>query len=154
MSLKHVFSATLQWPVPAASTLGGNSSKTHQVSVQGKPDLNVSAAKAFKGDAGLHNPEDLLLTSLMSCHMMSYLYVCGKHNIEVLSYTDNATTLLETYPDGSGKIIEVRLAPHTTISDSSHIDLALSLHEQANKLCFIANSTNFTIVHSPSCTAG
>ncbi|SJN47746.1 OsmC family protein [Sphingobacterium sp. JB170] len=153
MSLKHVFSAALQWPTPPASTSGDKSSKTHQVSIHGKQDLNISAAKAFKGDGSLYNPEDLLLTSLMSCHMMSYLYVCGKHNIEVFSYVDNATALLETYPDGSGKIIEVRLEPHTIISDSAHIDLALSFHEQANKLCFIANSCNFTIIHTPSCAA-
>jgi organic hydroperoxide reductase OsmC/OhrA len=32
----------------------------------------------------------MLLSSVVSCHMMSYLYVCEQNGIEVLSYTDNA----------------------------------------------------------------
>jgi organic hydroperoxide reductase OsmC/OhrA len=38
----------------------------------------------------LYNPEDMLLSSVVSCHMMSYLYVCEQNGIEVLSYTDSA----------------------------------------------------------------
>ncbi len=147
MNFKHTFNAELQWSADTINRVA----KTHRISIQGKQDLKVSAAKAFKGDADLLNPEDLLLSSLMSCHMMSYLYVCGQHKINVLSYHDNANALLETYPDGSGKIIEIHLNPHVIISDASQVDLALSLHEEANRLCFIANSCNFQVYHQPSC---
>ncbi|TEB40466.1 osmotically inducible protein OsmC, partial [Flavobacterium circumlabens] len=73
-------------------------SKSHQIKIEGKPVLNVSAAKAFKGDPALYNPEDLLLSSLASCHMMSYLYVCSQNGIEVLEYADNAEATLEVSP--------------------------------------------------------
>jgi organic hydroperoxide reductase OsmC/OhrA len=41
----------------------------------------------------LYNPEDMLLSSVVSCQM-SYLYVCEQNGIEVLSYTDSAEATL------------------------------------------------------------
>jgi organic hydroperoxide reductase OsmC/OhrA len=155
MKNTHTFEATLNWEKrqqKAADTVK-TSTKSHTVHIQGKPDLAVSAAKAFKGDSTLYNPEDLLLSSLVSCHMMSYLYVCAQHQIEIVSYTDQAKAILETYADGSGKIIEVILNPTVVVKDSATIDQAISLHKEANKLCFIANSCNFPVQHHAHCIA-
>jgi organic hydroperoxide reductase OsmC/OhrA len=70
-----------------------------------------SAARSFAGDPTLYNPEDMLLSSVVSCHMMSYLYVCEQNGIEVLSYTDSAEATLQVLENGSGRFIEVRLYP-------------------------------------------
>jgi len=128
-------------------------SKNHQIKIEGKPVLNVSAAKAFKGDLELYNPEDLLLCSLVSCHMMSYLYVCAQNGIEVLEYSDDAEATLEVSADGSGRFVEVKLYPKVKISNPDKIELAIELHTKANKLCFIANSCNFPVLHEASCEA-
>lgn len=152
MIFKHIFKVTLSWLNNAQPLTKKIYNKTHRISITDKPDLMVSAAKAFKGDPTLYNPEDLLLSSLVSCHMMSYLYVCGQHNIEVDSYTDQAEATLETEPDGSGRFTKVMLNPIVVISDPSKIELALSLHSKANKLCFIANSCNFPVTHHATCS--
>lgn len=151
--MKHLFKAELNWasspnPEQSASKFY---SKSHKIVIEGKPVLNVSAAKAFKGDPELYNPEDLLLSSLVSCHMMSYLYVCSQNGIEILEYSDNAEATLEVSPDGSGRFVEVKLNPKVKISDSDKIGLALELHAKANQLCFIANSCNFPVLHDASC---
>lgn len=113
MASKHLFKAELNWTYQQNQNKLSERfySKTHQVKIEGKPDLDISAAKAFKGDPSLYNPEDLLLSSLVSCHMMSYLYVCSQNGIEVLEYSDNAEATLEVNPDGSGRFVEVRLYP-------------------------------------------
>lgn len=153
MGFKHLFKAKLDWfskekeAVPTSKRY----SKNHSIAIEGKPILSVSAAKAFKGDPTLYNPEDLLLSSIVSCHMMSYLYVCAQNGIELLSYTDEAEATLEVLEDGSGHFTEVRLYPKVGIMQTEKIAEALSLHEKANRLCFIANSCNFPIVHFPSC---
>jgi organic hydroperoxide reductase OsmC/OhrA len=149
MGFKHLFKAEAKWSLQKNEK--GFVSKNHEIIIEGKPVLNVSAAKAFKGDPELYNPEDMLLSSLVSCHMMSYLYVCGQNGIEVLSYSDNAEATLEVDFDGSGCFTEVRLNPKVTIANSNKIPLALDLHKKANQLCFIANSCNFPILHNPTC---
>lgn len=149
--MKHLFKATLNWTSKKAAPSSKNFSKTHQIKIEGKLVLDVSAAKAFKGDPTLYNPEDLLLSSLVSCHMMSYLYVCSQNGIEVLEYSDNAVATLEVNSDGSGRFVEVRLYPKVKISNPGQIELALDLHFKANQLCFIANSCNFPVLHEASC---
>ncbi|KFF17924.1 OsmC family protein [Flavobacterium hydatis] len=149
MGFKHLFKAEAKWSLHKNEK--GFVSKNHKIIIEGKPVLNVSAAKAFKGDPELYNPEDMLLSSLVSCHMMSYLYVCGQNGIEVLSYSDNAEATLEVDFDGSGRFTEARLNPKVTIANPDKIQLALDLHKKANQLCFIANSCNFPILHNPTC---
>lgn len=153
MTFKHLFKAQINWTSSQNQEQSGRKfySKSHQIKIEGKPVLNVSAAKAFKGDPELYNPEDLLLSSLVSCHMMSYLYVCVQNGIEVLEYSDNAEATLEVAPDGSGRFTEVRLHPKVKITNSDKIQEALNLHTKANQLCFIANSCNFPVLHNATC---
>jgi organic hydroperoxide reductase OsmC/OhrA len=151
MGFKHLFKAEVKWKSNEDETK--LNPKNHEIIIEGKPKLSASAAKAFKGDPKLYNPEDMLLSSLVSCHMMSYFYVCGQNGIEVLAYSDNAEAILEVEFDGSGRFTEVRLNPKVTIANPDKIQLALELHKKANQLCFIANSCNFLVLHNPSCEA-
>ncbi|RRT88682.1 OsmC family protein [Empedobacter falsenii] len=153
--MNHLFKVALNWikKEPQTDSSTRIYTKSHHISIEGKPDLEVSAAKTFKGDPNLYNPEDLLLSSLTSCHMMSYLYCCTQHKIEVISNQDHSEATLQINPDGSGKIIKVDLFPEIIISNSSQIELALSLHKKANELCFIANSCNFPVYHHAKCSA-
>ncbi|SHG48161.1 OsmC family protein [Flavobacterium aquidurense] len=151
--MKHLFKAEAKWTSKQNQEDSTKRfySKSHQIKIEGKPVLDISAAKAFKGDPELYNPEDLLLSSLVSCHMMSYLYVCSQNAIEVLEYSDNAEATLEVSADGSGRFTEVRLKPKVKISNPDKIALAIELHTKANQLCFIANSCNFSVLHEGSC---
>jgi len=153
MTFKHLFKAAINWTSNQNQEQSGRKfySKSHQIKIEGKPVLDVSAAKAFKGDPELYNPEDLLLSSLVSCHMMSYLYVCSQNGIEVVDYSDNAEAILEVAPDGSGRFTEVRLNPKVKIANPDKIQEALELHTKANQLCFIANSCNFPVLHDATC---
>jgi organic hydroperoxide reductase OsmC/OhrA len=56
--------------------------------------------------------------------------------------------------DGSGKFEEVCLNPSVYISESSDKQLAIDLHEKANRFCFIANSLNIKIRHNPEIYIG
>ena len=153
MSFKHIFKAKLNWFSTKKEEVSTSRiyTKNHTITIEGKDVLDVSAAKVFKGDPSLYNPEDLLLSSVVSCHMMSYLYVCSQNGIEVVSYSDVAEATLEVLENGSGRFTEVRLYPKVIIRQKEKIAEALSLHKKANELCFIANSCNFPIIHEPIC---
>lgn len=119
--------------------------KTHTSTIDGKESMNVSAAREFKGEPDKRNPEDLLLSALSSCHMMSYFYVCKQQDIEIIDYKDTAVGTLELRPDSSGGFTAVQLNPIITIKNSNQKALAISLHDKAHQLCFIANSVNFKV---------
>jgi organic hydroperoxide reductase OsmC/OhrA len=117
------------------------------VRVAGKPELLGSADPGFRGDASRHNPEDLLLVAVSSCHMLSYLALCARHRISVLAYTDDATATMALAPDGSGRFTAATLHPRVVVEDAAQVERAKALHERAHALCFIANSCNFPIAH-------
>ncbi|WP_052467164.1 OsmC family protein [Psychroserpens damuponensis] len=147
MMLKKQFKVNAKWSSKNALGVSING-KTHQVFIDGKPSLTISAAKTFKGDESQYNPEDLLLTALSSCHMMSYFYVCAQNGIELIDYKDNAIGTLELKADGSGAFTSVTLQPEIIIANKDMVEIAVSLHDEAHKLCFIANSCNFPMTHN------
>ena len=152
MAFTHLFKAQLNWTSEPKEGIifSKRYTKTHQIAIEGKELIQLSAAKVFKGDPNLLNPEDLLLSAVVSCHMMSYLYVCSQNGIEVVSYQDNAEATLEVSHDGSGRFVEIRLYPKVVIKQQDRIEEANHLHTKANALCFIANSCNFPILHFPT----
>lgn len=149
MHPNHHYKLTLKWTGNKGTGTSGYRTydRNHEILIEGKTTLLGSADPTFHGDKTVHNPEDLLLASLSACHMMSYLHVCVKAGIVVTDYIDNATGIMVVNADGSGRFIEVTLNPIVTITDESQLAKANELHQEANKLCFIANSVNFPVKH-------
>ena len=88
-----------------------------------------------------------MVAALSQCHMLWFLHLCSEHKIVVINYLDQASGTMEEMEDGSGRFSEVTLHPEITISGHHNLELINTLHEQANKLCFIANSCNFKVKH-------
>ncbi|WP_443937476.1 OsmC family protein [Pedobacter sp. MW01-1-1] len=155
MSKQHLYSATVTWTGNKGSgTMDYRSyDRDYTISVEGKPEIMGSSDSVFLGDKTKYNPEDLLLAAISSCHMLWYLHLCSKNEIIVIDYKDQATGTMEEIADGSGKFKEVTLQPQVLIADKAKIELAQSLHSEAGKMCFIANSLNFPIHYQANCTA-
>jgi organic hydroperoxide reductase OsmC/OhrA len=104
-----------------------------------------SSDRHFRGDAACYNPEEMLVASVSACHMLSYLHVCAVNGVVVEAYEDDATGVMVETADGGGSITGVMLRPNVTISASSDEAKALAFHQDAHRLCFIANSVGFPI---------
>lgn len=123
----------------------------HRLVIPGKPEIALTADTAFRGDPGVHNPEELLVAALSSCHMLSYLALCALAHIEVTAYRDKASgTMIADPKTGGGQFSEVTLRPQVTIANAEHLAKAIELHHAAHKVCFIANSVNFPVRHEPT----
>ena len=153
MSKQHHYVATITWTgnKGEGTTKYDSYERAHTLSVTGKPDILCSSDTPFRGDGSKYNPEDMLLYSLSSCHMLWYLHLCADAGIIVTDYVDNAAgTLMMGEP---AKFTEVVLHPVVTITDASKIELANQLHDEAHHKCFIASSVNFTVRHEPKAVA-
>ncbi|CAI8703284.1 OsmC family protein [Chryseobacterium sp. IT-36CA2] len=152
MNKDHHYKITVQWTGNQGS---GTSSyrdyeRSHIISAENKAIIEGSSDPAFRGDKTKHNPEDMLLSSLSSCHMLWYLHFCSEAGIIVTDYRDEATGIMAETANGSGHFTEVTLHPIVTISEESMKEKAEELHHKANKFCFIANSVNFPVKHIPT----
>lgn len=125
--------------------------RSHTVSIQGKPELFLTTDNPAVGDKSKLNPEDLLVSAISSCHMLSYLYLCSLEGIVVTAYTDNASGTMIENATGGGSFIEVTLNPIFYVSDESMVEKAIELHHKAHEICYIANSVNFDVKCNPTC---
>lgn len=123
--------------------------REHIVEAEGKHSIEGSADPTFHGNPERWNPEELLLSALSQCHMLSYLHVATRNGITVVDYIDSAVGTMQQTPDGGGRFTSVTLRPRVTITDPSQADLARGLHAEAARLCFIASSVNFPVAHEP-----
>lgn len=151
MSKQHHYQAQVTWTGNTGSGTSGYAQykRDFNISSEGKPDLPGCSDVAFRGDPAKYNPEDMLLCSLSSCHMLWYLHLCADHGIVVSSYTDKARGVMEEVQGGGGRFTGVSLYPVVEIGDASQIALARQLHEQAGEKCFIAQSCNFPVKVHP-----
>ena len=153
MSGQHNYKLTVKW---TGNNGKGTSSyrefeRSHSILVEKKVEILGSSDPAFRGDKTKHNPEDLLIASVSSCHMLWYLHLCALAGVIVTDYIDNATGIMIETSNGGGKFTEITLHPTVTITNSSMIEKANELHKKANELCFVANSLNFPVHHKPTC---
>ena len=148
---QHNYALKINWTGNSGS--GTNSYKSYErsfeVSVDGKEIINGSSDPSFNGDKTKYNPEELLLASISSCHMLWYLHLCADDGIIVTGYIDNAEGIMVENDNGGGKFEQIILKPVISVTENSMIEKAIILHAKANKLCFVANSVNFRISHQP-----
>ena len=149
MANEHHYRLHLQWNGDHTRTYD-EYTREHVIRIVGKPDLVATADPIFRGDATKHNPEDLLLAALSSCHMLTYLALCARARIDVSSYRDQATGTLLLTPDGGGRFTEVVLHPEVIIAEERMLAKAREFHLAAHKYCFIANSVNFPVRCEPT----
>ena len=149
---QHSYSINVEWTGNLGQGTGSyrSYSRDHLISAAGKPDLLGSSDPAFRGDASRHNPEDLLVASLSSCHMLWYLHLCAQAKIIVLAYRDAAVGTMVEDAGGGGRFSAALLRPVATVAAGSDAARATALHEEAHRLCFIANSVNFPVRIEPT----
>lgn len=150
MSEQHHFESKLTWiGEHVAPELSYSSyTRTFEIRPDGKPVLPGSSPAVFGGEDARYNPEDLLLASLSSCHMLTFLAVAAKARVKVLEYTDAASGTL-AIKDGKMRFVEVTLRPRVKIENAADFDKVAALHDKAFAHCFIANSVNFPVTHRP-----
>ncbi|MDB4876814.1 MAG: peroxiredoxin [Gemmatimonadetes bacterium] len=123
--------------------------RTHEIAAAGKPVIAGSSDPNFRGDATRYNPEELLVASLSSCHMLWYLHLASNVGIVVTDYVDDPVGTMREAPDGSGRFTSVVLRPTVTVRAGTNPIVAGELHHRAHSLCFIANSVNFPVECEP-----
>jgi len=154
MGKQHTFEGSLSWSGGSREDEHGKLklARSFVLRFKDKADIEGSSPSVFNGDDSRHNPETLLVASVMACHHLTYLAVCERANIRVLEYSDSATGTLGI-KDGKMRMVEIVLWPQVRIADAAQIEQARELHAKAHANCFISNSVTTEIKVQPTVTA-
>jgi peroxiredoxin-like protein len=140
----HNFEARLSWQ----SGGQGVASSNHRVDLAGRPAFEVSAAPQYRGDPTRLNPEELLLTAVASCQLLTYLALAPRASVNVRAYEDHAVGTL-AIADKKMRMTEVVLRPRITVAPGTDTEQARVLVDKAHDGCFIANSVSCAVRIEP-----
>jgi len=135
-------SIDLSWKLGEGKMTPGNYSNQHQITFTPNIKITGDSAPDWSGNELNSNPEQTLVASLSSCHMMTFLALAAKMNWPVLSYTDNAIATLGKNSKGLMSVTKLELNPLVTFTDNFRVnpDEMKKMQDRAHRYCFIANS--------------
>lgn len=123
-------------------------SRGHEWLFDGGPAISASAAPAYRGDPGRVDPEEALVASIASCHMLTFLALCARKRLTVDSYQDRAVGVMTKNEQGKLWVSRVDLRPKVAFAPGVVVDAQSldALHHKAHEECFIANSVKTQII--------
>ena len=153
--MAHVHTATVLWQRGAQPFTDRKYSRAHEwlfdggVTVPASSSPSVVRLPLSREDAV--DPEEALIASLSSCHMLTFLDLAARAGLRIDEYRDVATAQMSKNAKGKWFVSRITLKPELTISgDKRPTDAELAeLHHKAHEECFIANSVLTEVAIEP-----
>ena len=142
--------ATVEWR-SAGGFRDGRYSRAHSWRFDGGAVVPASASpqvvpQPMSDPAGV-DPEEALVASASSCHMLWFLHLARDAGLEVTAYRDEARGTMGKDERGRMAMIRIVLRPDIEFAGEAPDSETLArLHHESHKRCFIANSLRTEIV--------
>jgi len=157
--MAHEHRATVIWTRGDAKFTDNRYSRVHRWIFDGGIEVPASSAPSSVrlpySVAEAVDPEEALVASASSCHMLTFLYVAAKAGFVVDSYEDDAVGTLSKNDRGKLFVSKIVLRPRIVFGgdkqpSTSELD---ALHHAAHEECYIANSILSEVVVEPPASA-
>ena len=125
-----------------------SSARCGMLSAVRRPNIVVGSPPEFKGEPDVWAPEELLVGSLNTCMMLTFLTLAQARGLTPVGYESEAEGLLENV-EGKYHITEVAVRPHVTLKSDAELEPARKTMEGVEAHCFIANSINARVTLTP-----
>ena len=146
------YTATITWKSDSPDTFARNKyTRGHTWEFDGGVTVPASSSPhavrvPYSVEAAV-DPEEALVASASSCHMLTFLWLSAKAGFNVESYIDNAVGEMAAMEDGRQWLAKITLDPQIVwIGDEPSAEQLADLHHRAHEGCYIANSIKSEIV--------
>ena len=144
------YRATVEWRSDGGFR-EGRYSRAHRWTFDGGAVVPASASPhvvpAPMSDAAGVDPEEALVASVSSCHMLWFLHLARDSGLDVAAYRDEARGTMGKDDRGRMAVTRIVLRPEIDFAGGAPGAEALArLHHEAHEKCFIANSLRTEIV--------
>ena len=141
------YTANVSWRRKAGERFtDGKYSRAHRWAFDGGAVVPASSSPSvvripFSDPAGV-DPEEALVASLSSCHMLFFLDFARAGGFAVESYEDAAEGVMEKGADGRVSMTMVTLHPHIVFSGEKRpsAEEVETIHHRSHEACYIANT--------------
>lgn len=152
--------ATIHWTNSEHGSFAkGEYSREHTWTFDGGMTIAASPAPAIVpapwSNAASVDPEEAFVAAISSCHLLTFLWVASRAEMDVRSYHDRAVGRMTPNESGRLWVSRVELSPEITWADGGAPSAAreAELHHLTHEECYIANSVRTEIVVIPGARA-
>lgn len=124
------------------------SERVGMLSGTGKPNIVVGSPPEFKGKPDNWAPEELLVGSVNTCILLTFLTLAQGRGLIPASYESEADGLLENV-DGKYLITEMTIRPRITVKSQADEGPIREAIESAESRCFMSNSVKAKVTVIP-----
>lgn len=151
----HSYQARVHWQRGAAVFTDNRFSRAHRWQFDGGVEVPASSSpqvvRVPLSEEHAVDPEEALVASLSSCHMLFFLAFAAGKGFRVDDYSDDAEGVMGKNTHGRIAMVRVTLHPRVRFSGErlptrEDID---ALHHRAHEECYIANSVTTEVLVAP-----
>ncbi|MDP1640547.1 MAG: OsmC family protein [Phenylobacterium sp.] len=146
------YRASVTWRLSAGEDFpAGRYSRGHELGFDRGTAVPGTASSHVVGNKwsveGAVDPEQMLVASLSSCHMLTFLHRARLAGFAVASYADAAEGVMSEISPGRQAVTKVTLHPTIEWAGAApDAETLARLHHEAHEECFIANSVKTEVV--------
>ena len=151
----HSYSARIHWQRGSAAFTDNRYSRAHRWHFDGGVEVPASSSpqvvRVPLSEEHAVDPEEALVASLSSCHMLFFLSFAATRGLRVDDYLDDAAGVMGKNQAGRTAMVRVTLHPRVSFSGErlpTRAELE-ALHHRAHEECYIANSVTTTVEVEP-----
>ncbi|MBV8341032.1 MAG: OsmC family protein [Gammaproteobacteria bacterium] len=151
----HEYSARIHWSRGDAAFTDNRYSRAHSWHFDGGLEVPASSSplvvRVPMSATAAVDPEEALVASLASCHMLWFLSLAAGAGLRVDDYSDDAVGVMGRNAAGKLAMVRVTLRPRASFSGErrpTHAQL-IELHTRAHEECYIANSVTTDVRTEP-----
>jgi organic hydroperoxide reductase OsmC/OhrA len=115
------------------------SARRGTLTAAGRQSVVVGSPPEFKGEPDVWAPEELLVGSLNTCLMLTFLTLAQARGLSPVGYESEAEGLLENV-EGKFRITRVTVRPRVALKGATELEPARKIMESVEAHCFISNS--------------
>ena len=121
------------------------------LSAPGKPDIVVGSPPEWRGTPEVWAPEELLVGSVNTCVMLTFLTLAQPRGVTLVGYESDAEGTLEKV-GGVYQMTEITVRPRVVVASDAQREPARQAMEKVEAHCFMSQSVKATVTLIPEFT--
>ena len=121
------------------------------LSAPGKPDVIVGSPPEWKGRPDNWAPEELLVASVNSCIMLTFLTLAQARGVTLVAYDSEAEGVLDLV-DGVYQMTRISARPRIVVASEEQRAAAHRAMDHVEAQCFMSQSVKATVTLIPEIT--
>jgi len=132
--ISHRFETKVVW----------KSGKEGTINARRDPEIRVATPPEFGGPPDAWSPLELLVASLTSCYMSTFMNIADKRNLKARSFEADGVGLVDATPEGL-RFTRIDVAVRVVVDDEDMAEKVRAAQEPLKKLCPVARGLNFPV---------